>query len=82
MPPKTIPEPWLTFLRELTVGVGEELILPCLGGFVVTMLYGLERPTADVDVLAIVPREVGPELRRGPANARPCTGVAASTSIW
>lgn len=26
------------------------------GGFVVTMLYGLSRPTADVDVLEIAPR--------------------------
>ena len=62
MPLKTIPEPWRSFLAELTAGATEELILPCLGGFVVTMLYGLERPTADVDVLAIFPHEAGPEL--------------------
>ena len=30
--------------------------LDCIGGFVVTMLYGLRRPTADVDVLEIAPR--------------------------
>ena len=29
--------------------------LDCIGGFVVTMLYGLNRPTADVDVLEITP---------------------------
>jgi len=29
--------------------------LDCIGGFVVTMLYGLGRPTADVDVLEIAP---------------------------
>ncbi len=28
----------------------------CLGGFVVTVLYDLARPTADVDVIAITPR--------------------------
>jgi hypothetical protein len=33
-----------------------EVELHCLGGFVVTVLYGLARPTADVDVLAIAPR--------------------------
>jgi hypothetical protein len=30
--------------------------LDCIGGFVITMLYGLNRPTADVDVLEIAPR--------------------------
>lgn len=62
MPRKTIPQPWHSFLTELTAGATEELILPCLGGFVVTLLYGLERPTADVDVLAIFPSAAGPEL--------------------
>ena len=33
----------------------EEVELHCLGGFVVTMLYGLERPTADIDVITIAP---------------------------
>lgn len=30
--------------------------MDCIGGFVVTMLYGLNRATADVDVLEITPR--------------------------
>jgi hypothetical protein len=29
--------------------------LDCIGGFVFTVLYGLSRPTADVDVLEIAP---------------------------
>jgi hypothetical protein len=30
-----------------------------MGGFVVTMVHGFSRPTADLDVLEIVPREAG-----------------------
>jgi hypothetical protein len=30
--------------------------MDCIGGLVVTMLYGLNRPTAEYDVLQIAPR--------------------------
>ena len=33
----------------------EDVALHCLGGFVVTMLYGLARSTADVDVITVAP---------------------------
>ncbi len=56
MPPETVPEPWATFLSEIDTGAREQVELHCLGGFVVTVLYGLARPTADVDVLVITPR--------------------------
>lgn len=55
-----IPEPWFSFLREIDVSVKEETHLHCLGGFVVTVVYGLERPTSDIDVLTMVRRP--PEL--------------------
>jgi hypothetical protein len=56
MPPETVPEPWASFLSEIDAGAREQVELHCLGGFVVTVLYGLARPTADVDVLVITPR--------------------------
>ena len=56
MPPETVPEPWASFLSEIDAGALEQVELHCLGGFVVTVLYGLARPTADVDVLVIAPR--------------------------
>lgn len=60
MPPnKSILEPWLSFLRELDSAVDTEVRLDCMGGFVVTMVYGFSRPTADLDVLEIAPREAG-----------------------
>jgi hypothetical protein len=50
-----VPEPWFSFLKELDALVTTTVRLDCIGGFVVTMLYGLDRPTADVDVLEIAP---------------------------
>ena len=51
-----IPEPWLSFLKELDQIATSTVRLDCIGGFVITMLYGLNRPTADVDVLEIAPQ--------------------------
>ena len=51
MPHKFIPEPWHAFFAEIDKSLDEEMSLHCLGGFVMTILYGLDRPTADVDVL-------------------------------
>lgn len=36
--------------------VGETVVLHCLGGFVMTVVYDLVRPTSDVDVMMIAPR--------------------------
>lgn len=58
-PHKSIPEPWLSFLRELDSSLHEEVRLDCMGGFVVTMVYGFSRPTADLDVLEIAPTAAG-----------------------
>ncbi len=54
-PHKVLPEPWLSFLNEFDRIAESTVRLDCIGGFVVTMLYGLTRPTADVDVLEIAP---------------------------
>lgn len=48
------PEPWHSFLRELNQKLTVETRLHCLGGFVVTVCYGLARPTSDVDFLSSV----------------------------
>ena len=56
MPSKSIPEPWQSFLSDIDASLHEDVELHCLGGFVVTVLYDLARPTADVDVIAITPR--------------------------
>lgn len=55
-PRDAVPEPWLSFLSELDRIATETVRLDCIGGFVVTMLYELDRPTGDVDVLEIAPQ--------------------------
>ena len=53
---KTIPpKPWHSFLKELDALAIGIVDFQCLGAFVVTQLYGLERSTGDLDVLSIAP---------------------------
>ena len=54
---RKIPEPWRSFLEALDAAATEETRLDCMGGFVVTQLYGFARETADLDVLQIAPGE-------------------------
>ena len=61
-----IPEPWNSFLRELDEKATEVTRLDCMGGFVVTQLYGFSRETVDLDVLVIAPKEqLNPLLELG-----------------
>lgn len=57
MPHSQPPEPWQSFLTELDSQLVTEVQLRCLGGFAITMLYELPRPTEDVDFLSTVPYE-------------------------
>ena len=57
MPHKQILEPWGSFLSAIDAALKERVDVECLGAFVITALYRLPRPTADVDVLSIAPRE-------------------------
>ena len=54
---KKIPEPWNSFLRELDEKSREETRMNCMGGFVVTQLFGFSRETSDLDVLLVAPKE-------------------------
>jgi len=47
-------EPWLSFLRAIDEFLTEAHQFHCLGGFVVTQLYGSKRTTSDVDFLTLV----------------------------
>lgn len=57
-----IPEPWHSFIAALDETASSEVHLHCAGGFVVTQVYGLARPTADMDVLLIAPADQAEEL--------------------
>jgi hypothetical protein len=56
------PEPWDSVLIDLDAAVDGPVRLDCIGGFVVTQVYGLDRTTGDVDVIDLAPREVGDML--------------------
>jgi len=59
-----LPSPWGAFLNELDEAIPEPIALHCIGGFVVSLLYGLPRPTGDVDYVAAIPRYCISELEQ------------------
>ena len=63
MPRDTVPSPWAEFLDQIDSRLSAPVDLHCLGGFVVSVCHGLQRPTADLDVLpAAAPRRNLDEL--------------------
>ena len=59
-----LPSPWREFLGELDEALSEPVELHCIGAFVISLLYGLPRPTGDVDYISVVPRNRIEELER------------------
>jgi len=57
------PEPWRAFLAEIDRTLERPVTLHCIGGFAIAMLYGLPRPTVDVDCLAVIPFEESAPLQ-------------------
>ena len=53
--PTTIAEPWLSFLAEVDRRLEHAVELHCLGGFVLAVLWGLPRPTGDIDFIECRP---------------------------
>lgn len=58
-----LPSPWGSFLGEIDLALSEAVVLHCIGGFVIALLYGLPRPTGDVDYIAVIPRDRLQELQ-------------------
>ncbi|MFB3826080.1 MAG: DUF6036 family nucleotidyltransferase [Bryobacteraceae bacterium] len=50
-----VPEPWGSFFAGIDEALRTPVELHCIGGFAMAMLYGLPRPTADVDCLTVTP---------------------------
>lgn len=65
------PQPWYAFFRDIDRALDQSVALRCLGGFAIAMLYGLPRPTVDVDLLSVVPAsQIGRlEALAGPGSA-------------
>jgi len=56
MRPDRPPEPWHSFFVALDGALDEPVELHCAGGFVMSMLHGMPRPTIDVDFFSAVPQ--------------------------
>jgi hypothetical protein len=55
MPHDLPPEPWHSFFAEIDQTLDQPVVLHCIGGFAIAMLYGLPRPTVDVDCVTVIP---------------------------
>src|SRR5712692_7182052 len=55
--------PWAEFLDELDAILPGPVRLDCVGGFVAKFLYGLPRPTGDVDYVSVSPFHMQRELQ-------------------
>ena len=53
---------WKAFLQDVDQLLQSAVELHCLGGFVLSVLYDLPRPTADVDYIAATPSSAVAEL--------------------
>jgi hypothetical protein len=64
-------EPWRSFLTDLDAQLTTDIEIHCIGGFVVTQVYGLSRETSDVDFLTVSPLSELSELivRAGEGSA-------------
>jgi hypothetical protein len=59
-----IPEPWRSFVREIDGALGNSTEVHCLGGFVLSVLWELPRPTGDVDFIEVRPDTADDELMK------------------
>ncbi len=60
--PTQIREPWLSFLRDVDRALRQPLEVHCLGGFVLSVLWELPRPTGDIDFIDVRPSAGGDDL--------------------
>jgi len=62
--PVEIPEPWLSFLRDVDRALSQSVEVHCLGGFVLVARWGRTLTTGDVDFIAFTAAGAVGELLR------------------
>lgn len=60
----SLPKPWPDFLKEVDTKLSQRIDLQCLGGFVLTVLHAIPRPTDDLDYIAVISRSVADEIEQ------------------
>lgn len=53
---------WREFLHDIDKALGEPVVVHCLGGFAMTVQYGVPRSTGDLDYIETVPNYGGAVL--------------------
>ena len=88
MPSDSPPEPWRLFVAAVDTLAAQDIDLHCIGGFVVSLRYGLSRPTGDIDIVEARPTDAKPWLSRTAGAGSPlhkqykvCLQVVAVASI-
>jgi len=61
--PLSLSKPWSNFLTAIDNALSQTVNLHCVGGFILTALYGIPRPTGDIDYIKVVPREANQEIQ-------------------
>jgi hypothetical protein len=57
-----LPNPWKEFLSAVDAGLSTMTAIHCLGGFVLTVVYGVPRTTADIDYVSAIPNSAYEQL--------------------
>ncbi len=70
---KPFSEPWQSFFREIDEALDVETHFHCFGGFAIAALFGLPRPTEDVDIVSAVVRNNYEQLHALASKGTPCT---------
>jgi hypothetical protein len=55
MAPERLPEPWFSFLSDIDRAATSEIVMHCIGGFAVSLHYGIGRATGDIDLAEVAP---------------------------
>jgi len=64
-----LPSPWKEFLSALDDMLTEPVELHCIGGFVLTLFYGLPRTTGDIDYYTAIPPNLDLDAMAGQGSA-------------
>lgn len=59
-----LPIPWPEFLSEVDKSLSKPVEIHCLGGFILTVLYGVPRTTGDLDYITVIPGNAYSELEQ------------------
>jgi hypothetical protein len=59
-----LPSPWPEFLADVDRSLSEPVELHCVGGFVLTAVYGILRSTADLDYISAIPIQSSGKLEQ------------------